>query len=123
MTGFKVRSTEPSDVRSDCLLVSSIKQPLFLAAWLARITSTPRHRLRDLDPAELLLREFPDSPRRTCTALELLVMTCRYSELVLLCLRIDGRGFKGGGRRRRKSSNHEVDRLNRHVMPLRRQDM
>jgi hypothetical protein len=58
MTGFKVRSAELSDLRSDCLLVSSIKKPLFFAAWLARITSTPRHRLRDLDPAELLLRDF-----------------------------------------------------------------
>lgn len=81
MTGFKVRSTELSDVRSDCLLVSSIKQPLFVAAWLARITSTPRHRLRDLDSAGFLLRGFPDSPRRTCTTLELLVMTCGYNEL------------------------------------------
>jgi hypothetical protein len=81
MTGFKVRSAELSDLRSDCLLVSSIKKPLFFAVWLARITSTPRHRLRDLDPAELLLRDFPDSLRRTCTALELLVITCGYNEL------------------------------------------
>jgi hypothetical protein len=81
MAGFKVLSTELSDVRSDYLLVSLIKQRLFLAAWLARITSTPRRRLRGLHPAELLLRKFPDSPCRTCTALELLVVTGGYNEL------------------------------------------